>query len=132
MTHFCDRTRRGRFRVGRKPSRKRVHRTLNRIRAALRTRRHLKAKENSRWLGRVIDGWLNFYAVPGSYRYLQAFVHAVKRLLWRAMRRRSQTDRTLWSAVERLVGYHWPKISIRHPWPDQRLSVRTQGRSRMP
>ena len=129
MTHYCDKTRRGRFRVGRKPSRKRVRRTLNRIREALRSRRHLKAKEISRWLGRVINGWLNYFAVPGSFRDLKAFVHAVKRLLHGAMRRRSQRDRTPWSAVERLVGYHWPKITIRHPWPSQRLSVATRGRS---
>ena len=30
-----------------------------------------------------------------------------------------------------LIGFHWPKPTIRHPWPDQRLTVNTQGRSRM-
>ena len=41
MTHYCATTRRGKFRVGRKPSRKRVGRTLRRIWEALRMRMHL-------------------------------------------------------------------------------------------
>ena len=36
MTHYCDQTRKGRFRVGRRPSRKRVNRTLRRIKERLR------------------------------------------------------------------------------------------------
>ena len=38
MTHFCVTTKRGKFRVGRKPSPKRVRRTLRRIREELRKR----------------------------------------------------------------------------------------------
>ena len=54
MTHYCATTRRGKFRVGRKPSRKRVGRTLRRIWEALRMRMHLGEHEVAIWLGRVI------------------------------------------------------------------------------
>ena len=129
MTHFCDQTRKGRFRVGRKPSRKRVHRTLRRIREELRKRWHDNRHETAKWLGRVINGWLNYFAVPGSSRYLQRFIHQCKRLLMSGLRRRSQRDHTDWKDIMLLAAAHWPKASIRHPWPDQRLVVRTQGRS---
>jgi len=129
MTHFCDKTRRGKFRVGRKPSRKRVRRTLKRIKEELRRRMHWGKHEIARWLGRVINGWLNYYAVPGTFRAIRAFVWTIKRMLMRTLRRRSQKDCTPWPAVERQIGYHWPKPTIRHPWPDQRLTVITQGRS---
>ena len=129
MTHFCDQTRKGKFRVGRKPSRKRVRRTLRRIREELRKRWHDNRYETAKWLGRVINGWLNYYAVPGSSRYLQRFIYQSKRLLMHALRRRSQKDRTEWRDIELLAAAHWPKVRIRHPWPDQRLVVRTQGRS---
>ena len=56
MTHYCATTRRGKFRVGRKPSRKRVGRTLRRIWEALRMRMHLGEHEVAIWLGRVIKG----------------------------------------------------------------------------
>ncbi len=125
MTHFCDQSRKGRFRVGRRPSRKRVNRTLRGIAERLRKRWHDNRHETAKWLGRVIDGWLNYYGVPGSGRYLVRFVHQCKRLLMRALRRRSQRDRTAWEDINPLTAAHWPKASIRHPWPNQRLVVRT-------
>ena len=90
---------------------------------------HLGKHEVARWLARVINGWLNYFAVPGTSKALKAFVLAVKRLLLRTLRRRSQKDRTDWPTIDRLVGLHWPRPTIRHPWPDQRLAVMTQGRS---
>ena len=82
-------------------------------------------------LGRVISGWLNYYAVPGTSRTLANFVQAIKRMLMRTLRRRSQKDRYSWPALDRLIGFHWPKPTIRHPWPNRRLIVNTRGRSRM-
>ena len=99
------------------------------IREELRRRRHDDRNETAAWLGRVINGWLNYYAVPGSGRYLGRFIRLCQRLLWRALRRRSQRDRTAWEKIDLLVAIHWPKARIRHPWPDQRLVVNTQGRS---
>ena len=40
FVHFCTKTRRGRFRLGRKPIRKRVRRTLKRVKEVLRRRMH--------------------------------------------------------------------------------------------
>ena len=123
MTHFCTVTRNGTFRLGRKPARKRVTRTLQRIRGLLRTRWHVDKHDTARWLGRIIRGWLTSSAVPGSYRFLNAFVYRVKRLFLRALRRRSQKDRTSWEAVDTLTRRYWPKVRILHAWPNQRLTV---------
>ena len=131
MTHFCAKTLRGKFRVGRKPSRKRVRRTLRRIKEELRRRMHLSKHEVAKWLGRVISGWLNYYAVPGTSKFAEAFENAVRWLVLRTLRRRSQKDATEWAEARRLARMYWPKPTIRHPWPDQHLSVNTQGRSRM-
>ncbi len=125
MTHFCDQSRKGRFRVGRKPSGKRVRRTLRRIKEELRMRWHDNRHETARWLGRVINGWLNYYAVPGSGRDLRRFIYQCRRLLMRALRRRSQRDHTEWKDIVFLTAAHWPQVRIRHPWPNQRLVVRT-------
>ena len=131
MTHYCATTLKGRFRMGRKPVKKRVTRTLRRVKDLLRKRWHDGEHELAAWLGRVFRGWLNYYAVPGSGMFLQAFRQRLRRLLLRALRRRSQADRTSWDRVDHLIGKHWPKVSIRHPWPAQRLTVITQGRSRV-
>ena len=133
FTHYCATTRRGHFKLGRKPVAKRMSRTLKRIKEALRRRMHDNVEETAKWLGKVVDGWLNYYAVPTSYRFLLR----LKRLWLTILRRRSQKDHFKWASIARLTARHWPKLEIRHPWPDQRFAVSaiggaTQGRSRMP
>ena len=133
FTHYCTKTRRGRFQLGRKPVAKRMSRTLKRIKEVLRRRMHCESKATARWLGKVLNGWLNYFAVPNSYRYLHRFATRLKRLWLRTLRLRSQKDRSKWDDIARLVAAHWPRLEIRHPWPDQRFAVSsTQGRSRMP
>ena len=79
---------------GRKPVAKQVSRTLKRIKEALRRRRHDPVEGTARWLGRVVDGWLNYYAVPTSGAVsTPLFPLPSGGLWWRAMRRRSQKDR---------------------------------------
>jgi RNA-directed DNA polymerase len=136
FTHYCTKTRRGRFQLGRKPIAKRMSRTLKRIKEVLRRRMHDNVEETAKWLGKVVDGWLNYYAVPTSHRFLYRFLLRLKRM-WRSILcRRSQKDRFKWASIARLEARHWPKLETRHPWPDQRFAVSaiggaTQGRSRV-
>ena len=137
FTHYCAETRRGHFQLGRKPVAKRMARTLKRIKEVLRRRMHDNPEDTAKWLGKVLDGWLNYYAIPNSYRYLRRFVVRLEWLWLRTLRRRSQKDRFSWVKVAKLQTKYWPKLEIRHPWPDQRFAVSavrsaTQGRSRMP
>ena len=55
---------------------KRMNRTLRRLTEALRRRRHDDVVATGRWLGRVVKGWLNYYAVPNSFWYLLPPFHA--------------------------------------------------------
>ena len=89
FTHYCRTTRNGRFGLGRKPIGKRVNRTLKRIKAELRRRMHRNRYEVAEWLGRVVGGWLRYYAVPTSFPYLKRFVFRLMRLWLRVLRRRS-------------------------------------------
>ena len=41
-----------------------------------------------------------------------------------ALRRRSQRDRFAWKRMERMTELQWPKVTIRHPWPDRRFAVK--------
>ena len=83
--------------------------------------------------GKVVDGWLNYFAVPNSYRYLGAICQLRKAAMAQKSTPPSQKDRTTWADIAALTAAHWPRLEIRHPWPDRRLAVSpTQGRSRMP
>ena len=123
FTHYCRTTRKGRFGLGRKPIRKRVTRTLKRIEAELRRRMHDNVYEVAIWLGRVVGGWLRYYAVPTSARSLKTFGLRLKRLWLRVLRRRSQKDRFTWDKVDLLAMVFWPRPRIMHPWPSTRFAV---------
>ena len=95
FTHYCRKTRSGRFGLGRKPIAKRMVRFLKRVHAQLIRRMHHSVEEVGCWLGRVLKGWLNYYAVPTSMLYLRRCFY---RLLWIwlcVLRRRSQRDKTV-------------------------------------
>ena len=126
FTHYCRKDRRGRFGLGRKPAAERMRRTLKAIRERLRRRMHADLLETARWLGRVLKGWLNYFAVPSSYRYLQQFVLRLKRDWMTNVRRRSQRDRHPWKRLEALSARHWPKVRVLHPWPHTRFAVTHQ------
>ena len=66
FTHYCGSTRAGRFKLGRKPIAKRMRRKLQALKETLRKRMHADKYAVGRWLGQVLRGWLNYYAVPHS------------------------------------------------------------------
>ena len=132
FTHYCRTTRKGGFGLGRKPQAKRVMRTLKRIGQALRKRRHDYPEDVALWLRSVLGGWLRYFAVPTSYRSLQIFVHHVRLLWFRQLRRRSNRSApfALMDQIDKLAETYFPVIRILHPWPDQRFrAVHTRGRS---
>ncbi|MDE2912111.1 MAG: hypothetical protein OXL68_04215 [Paracoccaceae bacterium] len=85
---------------------------------------HHDIREVGKWLGRVCEGWIKSFAVPGSSRFIRGFARRLQRLWMRALRRRSQRARFGWKRLERMTELLWPRSSIRHPWPDQRFAVR--------
>ena len=129
FTHICGRTRRGRFKVLRQTMRKRMTAKLKQVAAELRRRRHHPVPEVGKWLGAVVRGHIRYYGVPGNGPALTAFRFAIGRLWYRALRRRSQNDRSTWKRVQRLIARYIPSVRICHPYPDQRLRVTTRGRS---
>ncbi len=123
FTHYCRKTRNGGFGLGRKPIAKRVTRTLKRLKERLRTRMHEDVHATAQWLGKVVNGWLNYYAVPTSSRTLGGFVRRLEWIWLATLRRRSQRTRTTIAQVTRLTALYWPPARVRHPWPNTRFAV---------
>lgn len=132
FTHYCGKTRRGWFKVGRQPIAARMRATLAKIKEELRKRRHDPVSQTGQWLRSVVRGWLNYFAVPGTSRVLDQFVTQVERLWLKQLRRRSQRGRRLtWQSFSQLSRRWIPRARIVHPYPDQRLRDTTCGKSRM-
>lgn len=129
FTHICGKTRKGRFKVLRKTMRKRFQRILAKVQRTLRRRWHWPIPEVGKWLAAVVRGHVRYFGVPGNGPRITAFRFAIGRLWHRALRRRSQNDRTNWERAARLIDLYLPKARICHPYPNQRLRVTTRGRS---
>ena len=87
-------------------------------------RRRRPLPETGKWLGRVMRGFLNYHAVPTNSRAIDGFREAVLRLWLRALKRRSNRDKTTWDQFRKLAEPYLPKAHILHPWPEQRFAVR--------
>jgi group II intron reverse transcriptase/maturase len=132
FTHFCARThKQGSFTVHRHTVAKRMRATLAAIKDQLRKRRHRPLAETGGWLRRVVQGWLNYHAVPSNFRQLNCFVNEVKRLWLRVIRRRSQRGRQrwTWSRMNRLASHYLPLPRILHPYPRQRFCAQLKARA---
>ena len=90
---------------------------------------HCPLGETARWLSRVVQGWLNYYAVPSNSRLIYQFVDEVTRMWLKVIRRRSQKGRCnwTWGRMHSFVRRHLPRPRIIHPYPDKRFHARLKA-----
>jgi len=129
FTHICTKDRRGRFKLSRVTSKKRLRTKLRAVKIEMRRRMHHPLPEQGHWLARVLQGHYNYYGVPHNSRALSNFHLQVKRHWLRSLRRRSQRHRMTWERLGRLADRWLPRPRVMHPWPNRRFDARTQGRS---
>src|SRR5215468_5181087 len=90
FTHLSGKNGLGRFTVRRTTIRKRMRGKLRQIQQQLHQRMHDPVAQTGRWLQTVVQGYFNYYAVPGNLTSLGVFRDRVMALWWRTLRRRSQ------------------------------------------
>ena len=132
FTFICGRSRRGAFLLRRHTRRDRMRLALQAVKDGLLQRRHASIPEQGKWLRTVVAGYFAYHAVPTNSQALCAYRHHVLSLWRRSLERRSQKAGVTWAKMDRLAGEWLPSPRILHPWPEDRLAVRTRGRSRMP
>ena len=71
FTHICAKDRRGRFKLRRVTSKKRMRTKLHAVKTEMRRRMHHPIPEQGRWLASVLQGHYNYYAVPDNSRGAQ-------------------------------------------------------------
>jgi len=125
FTHICGKNSKGRFTVYRQTMRKRLQNKLKVLKQELRRRLHAPVPEQGKWLRMVLNGHYRYYGVPANGRALSTFHQQVVWLWKRALGRRSQRGRTTWERMKRLIKQWLPYPHIYHPWPSQRLVVKT-------
>ena len=123
FTHICGKDRKGKFQLKRKTMGKRLRRKLKAIKIELSKRHNHSIPEVGRWLNRVLNGYFNYYGVPGNFCALKGFRQAVIMLWRRWIIRKSQRSKATYRRLYRLSSRWLPPASIRHPYPSERLCV---------
>jgi len=117
FTHYCGWTRDGRFVVKRKTQSKRITRKLKELREEARRRMHEPVAMQHKWLCRVLHGHYAYYGLPCNYPALGSFLWEVRRIWYRALRRRERKRRLNWQGFEKLLQrLPLPTPTITHPW----------------
>jgi RNA-directed DNA polymerase len=128
--HICGRTQKGHFCVLRKTMAKKVAAKLKALSEELRKRINQRINEVGKWLRAVLTGHYQYYGVPRNYRSLHAFRRRVIERWRSVLRRRSDKKAKItWERMQRLADRWLPIPRIVHPYPNERLYVKTQGKS---
>lgn len=116
FTHFCDKTRNGYFKVGRKTSRKKFVIKCKEMTKWLKSIRN-KAAPKEWWniLAAKLRGHYQYYGVSGNYRGIKAFYIHTTRTLLKWLNRRSQRKSMSWNGFYKyLEHYPVPEPKICH------------------
>jgi hypothetical protein len=117
FTHYCSKTRSGKFVVKRKTQVKRLVRKLKAIREDMLGRMHTPVREQHRWLRQVLRCHYQYYGVIFNYRALRMFKDCVVRLWRKILGKRSQKGRVTWASYNRLLtAFPLPEPVIQQAW----------------
>jgi group II intron reverse transcriptase/maturase len=91
FTHYCDRTRKGKFKLGRKTSRKKLWQKVKAMNQWLKKMRNLLPL-NEWWkiLGVKLIGHYRYYGISGNLQALRVFYIEASKLAYKWINRRSQ------------------------------------------
>ena len=116
FTHYCGKSRKGNFKVGRKTSRKKYAAKCREMNSWLKSiRNQYKTKEWWKILIAKLRGHFQYYGVSENYASIVRFYKYTVRLVYKWMNRRSQKRRMNWKGyTEYLEHYPLPKPRIVH------------------
>jgi group II intron reverse transcriptase/maturase len=116
LTHFCDVSRRGRFKIGRKTSRKKFAAKCREMNAWLKSiRNRSKTKDWWKTLQAKLRGHFGYYGVSENYESIARFYNLTVKKVFKWLSRRSQKRRMNWEQFTAyLEHYPLPRPRIMH------------------
>jgi group II intron reverse transcriptase/maturase len=116
FTHYCDKTREGRFKVGRKTSKRKYKQKMKNISVWIkRIKNKLKISEIWKTLNIKLKGHYLYYGISGNSRMIERFYHQIRRLVFKWMNRRSQRKSWSWEEFDKYLAkfpFIKPKIYV--------------------
>jgi len=106
ITHYCDVSRKGKFKVGRTTSAKRFRRSCREMNEWLKeVRSRKKTKEWWQILKSKVRGHYQYYGVSENYRSIKKFYRLVIRMVYKWLNRRSQKKSYTWAGLDAMLRY---------------------------
>ena len=105
FTHYCSKSRQGRFRMKRKTARKKYRAKLIEMNQWIKQNRNLRLKDLTDLLNAKLRGHFQYYGVTDNFKSNAAFLHETKRLLFKWLNRRSQRRSYTWDGFTELLKF---------------------------
>ncbi len=106
FTHYCSRSRNGKFRVKRKTSRKKFAKKCKEVHRWIAEMRTMPLPEIIRKLNRMLAGYYHYYGITDNYERIDAFCYEVRKSLFYWMNRRSQKKSYNWCSFNAVLKEH--------------------------
>jgi RNA-directed DNA polymerase len=114
FTHYCSKTRDGRFASKVKTSRKKFTAAIRRQKDWLKVARTLQIRNSWKLLALKLQGHYNYYGVSGNFEAIKRFYYLTRRLAFKWLNRRSQKKSWNWEQFK--------NFETKHPLPKPELN----------
>ena len=113
FTHYCSKSRNGKFRVKRKTSKKKFRKKCKELNLLIKDMRHNKVRYIIRKLNQVLTGYYHYYGITDNSRRIYGFYERIREILFYWLNRRSQRRSYTWEGyIEMLKCYPLAKPKI--------------------
>jgi len=106
FTHFCAKSRKGTFMVGRRTEKSRLKRSISKLQDKMREIRHWKVGEQIDKINQMLRGHYNYYGMGGNYRSLDKVYYLTKMFLKKMLSSRSWKGKVTWELFSKIMERH--------------------------
>ncbi len=120
FTHYCSKSKSGKFRVKRKTSKKKMAKKCREVHQLIKRHRHDDTRELIEKLNQILTGYYHYYGITDNSRSINNFKNRVSRSLFYWLNRRSQRRSYTWERFEKLM--------VRYPLKPPKIYVSVYSR----
>lgn len=113
FTHYCDKTKDGRFAVKVRTSKKRMKKSQQTMNKYIKNNRSVQVKELWGMMRMKLTGHYQYYGVSGNFESLKIFYGKTRNMLFKWLNRRSQKQSFNWAQFASFITRYplpWPKL----------------------
>ena len=113
FTHYCSKSRSGRFRVKRRTSKKKFAKKCKEVHSLIGSMRTLRVKEIISKLNEILTGYFHYYGITDNSERITAFRYNVMKSLFYWLNRRSQKKSYNWVESLNMIDNSYPLVRAR-------------------